>query len=1087
MAQITKTYNFIYSNSKQNRWYNGATWKTSQNFHDDKNVWAQLAYTEYTNSYYTSFFAFNNSAISAQNITHKPIDIKIVASRGTGHGRTRETRIARFGCATNAQSNSLSGGLEAFVDVPLKGIYETTEPQTFTLADNETDAQKYVTTLANGGYITLGANTKPTSNTNPMDIVNYLAIKGSSVNSSDIQLVITWEERIKKATSPTNIKINEKDFDYITLNNIFTVSWSPSESLTEGQEIQSYSVYFKVGSREYRGYLNHIPADMDNPSLTTNINTIFQNSSYPITESDRGQEVWVKIEANSTDSEYHSEPVVLKIGRINSLPKLYDTDIICDTVYVSGDSFNILNTPNFSRSDPDNIRIGSGEPPQKVKLEYSFDQEEWNEYNLAPVLEKQSEDQNQISIYFRLFDGLEYSAETIKKDLFFISAPTLNDFTIEPEQVYTFKADGEKKYFLRFRLNIDSSSNYDSKEVIIYNSGRIVDSILYSNNDIYDITSFFGFGDGTFSEKFEIGVRLSRSYVSGPGMIRAVQSEWMIKNTWDGKELIFPQIPKISSSYNQIGNYLNPKFSLRKDASAIEEIIVEDDGLEIKNAYYSQDNGPKTSLNLVNGHFDTSQLTAGGKYNITLRYGRGEKIIEEEFKVQKFKDIPFPDNIFITTDVIKPHTETTGTFDFYFSNFLEEVTSYGIEELSNIKPVVVINKQSHIYEDKEFVNSSTYSGSVECKFNKTYFKELVNKGINFGISQYDGVYLVTFQLVAYRMDGTVEYSQKYTGLQVLDFDEPIKIDETSFTITNNKALDSSTLVFEGDVLTFTFKCKTYNTNLITPFILIKRSNGENDTNAKFEVYTSADQNALTNSKLAEEQIVIFTLTKKVGEIKESKYLYFQAKCDNGKSSNAIEYSNEPYGKSVAFYSQDLKLENVTYNPPTSEEGGIISFEPVNFIPYSVIDNDSTINSYFNIKYFYNTGQNDQEITDDISNGLWNNFINYEVDGDKINFYLKATVTLTRSSLTKISSSPSVAVYNLFPTLSPRKNCIGINTRDIDTKATPDHLMLIGLADGTRHIIEFDSKNVRCLLKNFEIEGYISEDDLSALTFGGTWD
>ena len=111
---------------------------------------------------------------------------------------------------------------------------------TYTITTNLTQAQTYVNILAAGGYFTLGCNTKPTSNTSPMSVSNYLGL-----NYSGMTLTIDWATRATSCSAPTAVTISPT---VGTPNQSVTISWSGAKAGTNNA-ISGFRIFWRDGAQ----------------------------------------------------------------------------------------------------------------------------------------------------------------------------------------------------------------------------------------------------------------------------------------------------------------------------------------------------------------------------------------------------------------------------------------------------------------------------------------------------------------------------------------------------------------------------------------------------------------------------------------------------------------------------------------------------------------------------------------------------------------------------------------------------------------------------------------------------------------------
>lgn len=235
MADITTVYYLNTSKTSESRLYAYFYNSVDRNFkegnsHDSK--MGQLVYSDYTiNNYYTGYFKMNTIstsgvAMSTTNATYYPIGGRLKVTRGTNMGYWGNVRTLYYGYSTAnsyAVGTPHAGTVARVIAQPINPVGSPGPTTTFAV-----DADFCEKVIA-GRFITMGFAIKPTSNSYPADIGNYLGIVLDA--STDAVLEIDW---VTRNTAPywgsgqtVNVSTNPAaNGGYVAAGTTFTVSWN---------------------------------------------------------------------------------------------------------------------------------------------------------------------------------------------------------------------------------------------------------------------------------------------------------------------------------------------------------------------------------------------------------------------------------------------------------------------------------------------------------------------------------------------------------------------------------------------------------------------------------------------------------------------------------------------------------------------------------------------------------------------------------------------------------------------------------------------------------------------------------------------
>lgn len=345
------------------------------------------------------------------------------------------------------------------------------------------------------------------------------------------------------------------------------------------------------------------------------------------------------------------------------------------------------------------------------------------------------------------------------------------------------------------------------------------------------------------------------------------------------------------------------------------------------------------------------------------------------------------------------------------------------------------------------------------------------------------------------------YSIDKSNYLTLNFVEDPSV---SFTISNSVSATSGTVVKEGDTITYTPTVTFYNTDKsVTIRTYIYRSTAYNSqTGGNWTLYSGTSsingvtytpsRGTSTNSAIVYSTPISYT----IGEITESRYLFFKIDITYGSNTEnsdvpSIYYVSQRH-KSITLPLTTSFSNNVFgYTSSLSDRGGGLIT--------GTGTTSNTAGGLGTVKYGLQFSQ-----TNDFSTYQWLNssgsLVNIEAwrnsstggsasySGSNISlgtswsFYnIRAVYQTEIGTITKISYSSVATIYNTSPTISYRKNQIGININGIESNYT-DSAIVIGSTTGKTKVKLVDANNIATInLENGTLDGFIIVGD------AGSWD
>ena len=365
-----------------------------------------------------------------------------------------------------------------------------------------------------------------------------------------------------------------------------------------------------------------------------------------------------------------------------------------------------------------------------------------------------------------------------------------------------------------------------------------------------------------------------------------------------------------------------------------------------------------------------------------------------------------------------------------------------------------------------------------------------------------GLNLNSSNVVGLRIKFTDVFGQTYSidkaNYLTLNFVENPSI---SFSISNSVSATSGTVIREKDTITYTPNITFYNTDkavtiktyvykatsVSTPSATASGWSLYSGTSSTNGVTYTPNRGTSANSAIIYNTPIIYT----VGEITESKYLYFKIAVTYGSTTTnstvpTTYYVSQRHVSITLPFTATFSNSNFSYTSSLSDRGG-------GKITTSASDKAAGLGT---VKYGLQFSQ-----TNDFSTYQWlnssSNLVNTEAwrnsstggsasySGSNISlgtswsFYnIRAVYQTNIGSVTKTSYSSVVTIYNTAPTISYRKNQIGININGIESNHQTA-AVVVGSTTGKNLIKLYNANNTATIdLDSGALEGFVID--------GGTW-
>ncbi len=1048
----------------------------------------QLAYSDYTYNYYTTYMKFNNDqsgvSISSMNATHYPTAIKIKCKRASGLGSYGSQRTARFGCVTSANANNTSG-LAAYSDVTIEGSgVGITE---YTITTDQSKAQTFVNTLAGGGWFVLGCNSKPTSNTSPMNITNYMGIE-----YSNMELVIEWTTRATACSAPTAVTISPT---VGTPNQSVTISWSGAKAGTNNP-ISGFRIFWRDGAQPttstYTGYKD-VTSSSTSGSTTVSVSGTRGTTRYfkVQTKGAYGTGYWSAI-SSASDS-------ILT----NSLPTITNVSPATGTVFVSSTtSFRFTSFTGAANGGYSSLSYAYSTSVGGPKISCTTS-------TLIPL----STGSNTFYIY--AYDGYEYSSNYITRTYIKNVAPTVTFGTITTPSIST-QGTPDAGYTYATRLSATATSNKTGTYYFQYLIGTTWRDLTnnttgkLSNVVLPNLT-----GVAANTKIKQLRVRIYDGY------------EYSNYNTANINIHIIPDPVTLGNVYNQLGSsnvantnpshfYQNVRVYFRGDEGITAVRYSINSGTEISSTSFFR--GNSSSQGYVNLNLASIATKKGASYIIKIMLYRDNlkatlpTLTMFRTNIPTFTNVPSV-NTSLGTGGLRPHVlkDSTEIFTVSFYNIFQSSTPDFVNDF-DMSNTLTNNLEVKImyggnYVTVPYISSSLSSDTITLYYKKNLITDAIANSL--GITTYYGTYPIGVQLNL-KNSFNERSTKTFTNVFTLYFTEDFPMDNSDLvTELNDVSMTNGILIRHGDRIDFNVAFKSYNYVKTTFQPQIARINTIGmPLETDWKNYGAAIEETPSGTPsigVPWAETKVYSVA--VEEISESKYVYLRMKITNTVGKE-IKCTSPVYSRFIRHSAasglliSDLKFTrnsdrefgdiSITYSSNNSgmylidnyELPGLICTATLEFSltsNFAVIETSidtpwKNLTTYSDIQAAFTGAAN---VTENISSRVPNTGWNFYYA--RIKLVTEDTNEIYSPDRTRTTYSAPFLIYNISPTVSYRSNQVGINYDLQPGSNYSDGVMVISESTGKNKIYLISAGDTPVL------DSYIELKNGHIIFNGGTWD
>lgn len=594
--------------------------------------------------------------------------------------------------------------------------------------------------------------------------------------------------------------------------------------------------------------------------------------------------------------------------------------------------------------------------------------------------------------YFWTWDGLEYSssytAKTITKNI----KPEITSQTITPTN-YTANGGTYTNYLsLSYTLN--------------KNSGTLTTYVKVGSNTVKVISTTVTSSSATV--KLNINEYLKGYYkdaelsysvhsVFNDGIENSDQS-----NVSTYKVSASPIITKWENNLGELNSYFRKKLIIyyNEDTEITSRIIKADKG-QISNPIYSN-----SSVS-----FDLTNTPNGESITFTLEFGNGQFIKTSKVVINQIA-LPKLENETIQPIFLNYFSDTTGEATLsckwpFVDNIGEKYGFNGLAQ-SNVFAIITYGDRTKVASANEVFKDGDF---LRIKIPLEELKVFDNS-------------------LSKICAGEHGFNIKIRATN--KFGDNIDSNNCSITISYNVAptwnsfvsnCDNTNKIQEGRELTFTLNFKTNTQETVKAIIYIDRTGKEQELDRVWTIYKEVDFVGLNYGLTPNDNIK--TLSFLVPEITDSKARAFKCKLIGQSSGLTVE-------------SNTLSIPVLRHTAPTNflfkqvnpeANGGIVDYL-IDDIGY---DDGSAVLKIFDTQSDFRVIQNNSW-TGELVSTVYQLVLTTEVNGVEKTFYSNVLLYFTE-----------------VPTVSYRKNLLGINFKDIDEKNNENNLIMISQYDQKKYL------------------------------------
>ena len=873
--------------------------------------------------------------------------------------------------------------------------------------------------------------------------------KGSTVSASPDSYAVT-SFRIPAAytacTAPTSVTANAS---IVKQGTNVTISWSGAEP-GNNNAISKYRVFYRNGSSPttstYDGYKD---------STSTSVAITMSGT--------RGSNYYFKVQSIGSVSGYSSGiSSAYTTSKVNQLPPAPTVTPDKTTVPSGGGSV----TFTLSATDPDG---------QTTSFYYSTSADGTKTKISSGGSISVS---NTTTYYFYSYDGLEYSSSYTSKVITKNIKPTISISSQGAGTLYTsdlLTNDSYKNFYTQVTgtttlSKTGSTITWYGRYATIPSSGSIsswttVNLGVNNNTTVtHDLSS-----NNTFKTLSNIVYQIGAKCNDG------IEDSNI---AWGSTNFVIAPTPTIGNFINRYGTS-NVGYSTANHFYKQASIVATKDSSVISVTANITNNATVSTLSdtisnyKTNGYFkiNITNTNINTVYTLTFTINRVIGSVTKTFTITS-AGLPYKSggttvtslDISGETDSLKPYTDN-GSFRITLYNFFETLSyssakkNYDGTELPTSCLSFDFVKGSKILNIIPTYSSDSSASTLYFTYNKNFYKTQLLNGEN-----PLGLDLENTNSIDLRITFKDVFGQSYTltktNYLTLDFREPF-INEDGFSLTVlRKGVVTTDNIQEGDVVQLSLDWQAYNAQVATIETYIYRSSTtisdlttvswerfQNDSNYIWTIDTSkktptnlirsgTGTNNYTITQLNKSNYVYFKIITNINEQTKTYYISDYRITQRHISIPSISFSTLNYDASAKL----IKYTHSSYDsgggdtPFNSNDtsGGIQQLEIG--IQYS-IDFDSAETDKFYISTDGSsstdfvaliTRSSEVDITSEQT--ATTEYSQLFADTELTYCNIRLVVKTTINSITKTSIGEEITIYNLAPTVSYRKNQIGINVK-----------------------------------------------------------
>lgn len=905
---------------------------------------------------------------------------------------------------------------------------------------------------------------------------------GYGSGSQEGNLSITFSAQASNCSAPTWINNDTKKSIVEPLSAIY-FSWG-GDAGGISNPIKEYRVYYREGAAP-------------TASSYDKVETVTSRKDYWTVgiggEESRGRRIYVGVQAIGSLSGYNSGITTAYLCTINSRPKAPSGSVSKKIVPSTGGQVTFYLNPGTD-SDGQNCSLyarRNGGGYYSVGREYTT--------NITATT----------NFEFYTYDGLAYSSSALKLSVTKNTKPVISSASYPttvlksermiksssgammkyvtnptPSNIKTNKTSVNYKYYIRY-------GKYDSDAYGSYSDASITPSQLRDVRQKIGVNKWYKIGI-----VINDGIENSDTYWYPSGSKPS--------SIWDTNTYCIPPSPLLKEMYNQYDNQNLPGANSDHFYRNIRLIYTYDEGFNQILKVTCSNNQQESLASLHNLIHDSrgyvqditapENLISGQRYhfNVTFRnIVNNNETYSITLTTSTLKRVPIIslDKLTIDINTFKPYSNlqliASIKINKWFSENSIPYSDYSLIEgrCFNFKMDTSSYSDASIKLNNPILSGDYITFSVN---HELLYKNLPN---TLNKNDINKVYLIFNIVNAFGVR-----SRRAIELNI-DYREPCVVKSSVLLVGSKDFLELNELVKlgkglkEGMPMFYTGVVQSYN-GVPSAQIQIKRSNQNiwQNYGASFELdsgTTTPEPGKPTEYSITKHQII-----EKIGELVQKEYTSnFQIIITN-KAKVSISkqlYENiKVYGHTTANIvanniTYDVSQDNHTFKSIYScDDLGVVNTNTILTmqLEYRLVDQED---QWRNIPH---------NISLDTFLGSYKpvDFVNNEPDKDSWNAVIARFKITTTNSLTlltetfvteKITYSNEIIVYNIAPTVSYRKNYLGINIKDL-TKFGNDAVLTIGEYTGRDKIYLFSAKTGTKIIdiETGEINNFIID--------GGTW-